>query len=256
MEWVVIECLACPSTGTFFSCVISHENEWVILWSSKGELMQPGDVVFVKDRHIYSGKSGEPLIVFTVSAFNACLWKSLQKTTNCPGESKIRHQQCIRQERCFFPHCPYGLKKIKSSEWWWTGATSLVLCSSSLEKMHCQWEWLCHWVSRYVLNAPFLQHLTGIGQAGGYPQYPIHLYETWLFGFGISRVVDPSVHSGTKSHDTHDLAAITRDGTFQSKESDRAVKKLIETLVVLTRRVPATWISEWYAPVQLKVGFW
>jgi hypothetical protein len=114
MEWVVVECLACPVTGTFFSCVISHENEWVILWSGGDELMLPGDGIQLMEGGFYFGKESEPMLIFTVTPFRAGFWKRLQSSTRCPGECRVKPQQCTHPGRCFFTRCPYGLKKVES----------------------------------------------------------------------------------------------------------------------------------------------
>lgn len=112
LEWIVIESLACPVTGTFFSSVITQDNTWLIVWFEEGPLMQAGDRIEVKGDKVFFGFEHTERTVFLIRIFQASLWKTLQKTTFCMGERKIKPQYCAEPKRCSFKKCPYGLRKI------------------------------------------------------------------------------------------------------------------------------------------------
>ncbi|MFS3191056.1 hypothetical protein [Klebsiella pneumoniae] len=112
LEWIVIECLACPDTGTFFSSVIAQDNTWLIVWFEDGPLMQAGDRIEIKGGKAFFGFDHTERTIFLISSFKASLWKTLQKTTLCTGERHIKPQHCSERRRCNFKKCPYGLRKI------------------------------------------------------------------------------------------------------------------------------------------------
>lgn len=113
MEWVVIECLACPVTGTFFSSAITEDNTWLIVWMAEGSLLQSGDVIELADNALTVKNGSEERCVFMICTFKSGLWKLLQKSTFCQGERVRKPQQCSESIRCSFRKCPYGLRKIK-----------------------------------------------------------------------------------------------------------------------------------------------
>ena len=112
MVWVVVECLACPITGTLFICAVVGDSHWVILWGAEGKLIQPGDFIEIKNGSFFIGKNRELRTVYLVSKFHASLWKTLQKSTFCQGDDRSKRQQCTEQLNCYFRNCPYGLHKI------------------------------------------------------------------------------------------------------------------------------------------------
>jgi hypothetical protein len=112
MEWIVIECLACPVTGTFFSSVITEDNNWLILWLAEGALLQPGDVIEIVDQAMVARHKSENRTVYMICAFKSAMWKKLQQSTFCQGKRAKLPEQCSENIYCSFSNCPYGLRKV------------------------------------------------------------------------------------------------------------------------------------------------
>lgn len=112
MECVVIDCLACPVTGTFFSSVISQDNTWFIVWFEDGPILQTGDLIETIGDKAFFGYERDERTLLLVSLFHVRIWKLLQKSTYCCGERRIKPQFCLEQRHCRFSKCPYGIRKV------------------------------------------------------------------------------------------------------------------------------------------------
>ncbi|MBV4411256.1 hypothetical protein J0B02_00080 [Enterobacteriaceae bacterium YMB-R22] len=115
MQYGVIDSFVCPETGTTFSCVISRNNHKAILWYEGMQLLTSGDVLTKeKDRLLVNGRRAE-LTLHKISTFNAGLWKSLQKRSQCPGNKTYHPALCFYRARCLFECCPYGICGVRLS---------------------------------------------------------------------------------------------------------------------------------------------
>ena len=111
MEANVVECLACPRTGTLFLSVITENNVWVTIWCEEGQFMLTGETLVMSENVFFHKGSQEKNVIYIISKFHPNLWKFLKKETQCQGDKKIKPERCTERSYCSFICCPYGLKK-------------------------------------------------------------------------------------------------------------------------------------------------
>lgn len=108
MKWTVADSIACPSTGTFFSRIVSERKLKIILWYSSEYIIEKDNVITTGVRHIYNNGKPFKLDVLKTLPGNDQMWNPLKKNTDCPGNTDFVSKKCSRTTVCAFDVCPWG----------------------------------------------------------------------------------------------------------------------------------------------------
>ena len=110
MKWKIIDSLASPATGTFFSAAASPRGIKLILWYQSDFFIRPGHTLSTGDiGTAINGRRKKIKIIHTLPFYPA-VWTNLLKKTGCPGNSPDFKGPCINLPDCQFAQCPYGIK--------------------------------------------------------------------------------------------------------------------------------------------------
>ena len=108
MKWTVADSIACPSTGTFFSRIVSERKLKIILWYSSEYIIEKDNIITTGVRHIYNNGKPFKLDVLKTLPGNDQMWHPLKKNTDCPGNTDFVSKKCSRTTVCAFDVCPWG----------------------------------------------------------------------------------------------------------------------------------------------------
>lgn len=114
MKWTVTDTIACPSTGTFFSRIVSERKIQLTLWYSSKDLLEKDSVITTGVRHIYNNGKLFKVDVLKTLPGNDQMWHSLTRNTDCPGNTDLELKTCSRMTVCAFDVCPWGKKQRAS----------------------------------------------------------------------------------------------------------------------------------------------
>ncbi|WP_428944707.1 hypothetical protein ACQK5W_00530 [Pantoea sp. FN060301] len=108
MKWTVTDTVACPSTGTFFSRIVSERKLYLILWYSSEYIIEKDNVITTGVRHV--NKNGKPfeLDLLKILPGNDQMWHLLKRNNDCPGNTDFISEKCSRMTSCAFNVCPWG----------------------------------------------------------------------------------------------------------------------------------------------------
>ena len=115
LKLMVIDCLACPSTGTMFMLVYSEKNRKYVIWFTSDKLPLPGESIEIKNGKVFIDGVHELFNVMQISYMEPGVWKFIEKGITCPGRKALHPEFCTLEHRCNFRKCPYGVQKYKSS---------------------------------------------------------------------------------------------------------------------------------------------
>ncbi|MEM6161319.1 hypothetical protein AAH446_12320 [Erwinia sp. P6884] len=111
MKWTVIDTIACPSTGTLFSRIVSERKLHLILWYSSEYIIEKGNVITTGIQHV--NKNGKPfkLDVLKTLPGSDRVWHPIKRNADCPGNTDFVSEKCSRMTVCVFDVCPWGKEK-------------------------------------------------------------------------------------------------------------------------------------------------
>ncbi|WLI78425.1 anti-adapter protein IraM [Kosakonia sp. H02] len=107
MEWLVINTIVCPFSGTAFSAVQAVRNLKLIIWYSAEELLDPGDVFHPFSNLLIVNKKPRKIVIYSVQAFNNNRWYQLKNSLGCPKNNDKGNELCKIKSLCRFRLCPY-----------------------------------------------------------------------------------------------------------------------------------------------------
>ncbi|WJD49832.1 anti-adapter protein iraM [Enterobacter sp. PGRG2] len=118
MTWKIIDSLASPDTGTYFSIAQTSKNLKLILWCKGDYFLRQGNAFLTGELGLFVDGKLRNISVIHASPYNAKLWQNLLKKTDCPGNTRDFVTPCPKDKKCRFALCPFGLKPYqpKSSE--------------------------------------------------------------------------------------------------------------------------------------------
>jgi len=111
MKWTVTDTIACPSTGTFFSQIVSEGKLQLILWYSSEYVINRNDVLTTGVQTIYRNGKRFRMDVLKVMPGNEEMWHQLKINIDCPGSQELVSKECLRMTACAFDVCPWGKKQ-------------------------------------------------------------------------------------------------------------------------------------------------
>ncbi|MCK1967978.1 anti-adapter protein iraM [Franconibacter sp. IITDAS19] len=110
MNWKIIDSLASPDTGSFFSIAQSSRNLKLILWCKGDYFLRQGNILTTAALGLLVDGRPRNISVIHASPYNPDIWQNLVHKTNCPGNTKAALTFCQKENGCLFALCPYGLK--------------------------------------------------------------------------------------------------------------------------------------------------
>lgn len=114
IELIVVDCFACPSTGTTFVLVLTKTNQKVVLWAVTKRMLIPGDIIVVKNGEIQIDRDKDFFKLILMSNLKISVWKGIKKSMFCPGCKRDRPEICNYSKKCQFDSCPYSIQKYES----------------------------------------------------------------------------------------------------------------------------------------------
>lgn len=115
-ELTVIDCFACPSTGTTFILVLTEKNQKIVIWAVTNRLLHPGEKIYINEGKLKFRASSDLCSLILMSNLKAGIWKSIRKSMTCPGYFKIKPEICNYKKKCHFETCPYNIQKYSRDE--------------------------------------------------------------------------------------------------------------------------------------------
>lgn len=109
MKWFIIDSVACPLTCTFFSTLVSEDNNRIIMWSSNHLLFETGEEIIIDELDGSIHFEDNTVNIFLIRPFRSGLWKTICSGIICPGDARHRSKICSYPGVCNFKKCPYGL---------------------------------------------------------------------------------------------------------------------------------------------------
>lgn len=116
MKWTVIDTVVCPSTGTFFSKIVSENNFPLIIWYSGVDMLDKNGVVTPGLGHVYKDDKPFNLDILKVIPGNERKWHCLKNNMGCPGNTDFITMRCIRRKICVFDVCPWIKQRGRCEE--------------------------------------------------------------------------------------------------------------------------------------------
>lgn len=110
MDWKIIDSLASPDTGSFFSIAQTSKNLKLILWCKGDYFLRQGNILTTAALGLLVDGRPRTISVIHASPYNPHIWQNLVNKTNCPGNTKAVLTACQKGSGCLFALCPYGLK--------------------------------------------------------------------------------------------------------------------------------------------------
>ncbi|MGY5956977.1 anti-adapter protein iraM [Kosakonia sp. BK9b] len=111
MRWNITDMLVSPSTGTAFAVARSAAEQEIILWYKGDYFLRPDDTLHItREGHVIDEKERKLTLIHALPYFPT-LWRTIKKSTACPGNDNVSLRNCEKPE-CVFELCPYGIKMI------------------------------------------------------------------------------------------------------------------------------------------------
>lgn len=111
MNWKIIDSLASPDTGSFFSVAQTARNLKLILWCKGDYFLRQGSTLTTAAHNLLVDGRLQNIMIIHASPYNPQIWQNLVRKTHCPGNTKDVLTRCPEETTCLFKLCPYGLKK-------------------------------------------------------------------------------------------------------------------------------------------------
>lgn len=115
-ELAVIDCFACPSTGTTFILVLTETNRKLVIWAITNRLLHPGDKIYINEGELKLKESSDLCSLILMSNMEAGIWKNIKKSMTCPGCLRTKPEICNYKKKCHFESCPYNIQTYTRDE--------------------------------------------------------------------------------------------------------------------------------------------
>lgn len=116
MDWKIVDTLASPDTGSFFSIAQTAKSLKLILWCKGDYFLQQGNTLTTAAQGLVVNGKTRNITVIHASPYNPQIWRNLLQKTGCPGNSKDATGPCSADKKCLFSLCPYGLREYKPQQ--------------------------------------------------------------------------------------------------------------------------------------------
>lgn len=110
-ELAVIDCFACPSTGTTFILALTETHRKIVIWGITNRMCYPGEKIYIIDGQLKIGTKGDFFSLILMSNLEASVWKNIKKSMTCPGVFRNKPEICNYEKKCHFASCPYNVQK-------------------------------------------------------------------------------------------------------------------------------------------------
>ncbi|HFZ8995632.1 TPA: anti-adapter protein iraM [Citrobacter freundii] len=107
MDWKIIDSLADPNTGSYFSVVQGSKNLKLILWCRGDYFLRQNSKLSTGEQGLYVNDQLRNISVLHVLPYNVRLWQTLIKKTDCPGNTNKSLVCCPVNKKCLLKPCPY-----------------------------------------------------------------------------------------------------------------------------------------------------
>jgi hypothetical protein len=115
-ELAVIDCFACPSTGTTFILVLTETNRKIVIWAITNRLLHPGEKILINEGELRLRGDYDLCRLIIMSNMEAGIWKNIKKSMTCPGSLRSKPEICNYKMKCHFESCPYNIQTYTRNE--------------------------------------------------------------------------------------------------------------------------------------------